>query len=78
MDSKFAWSVKELLSVLIGGELGLGPIGDGRARIWGKSTFWGFWMIELDEEVFDVTVHAYAAAFVDVVPFDVHPRKFFP
>jgi hypothetical protein len=35
-------------------------------------------MIELDEEVFDVASHAYAATFVDVVPFDVHPSKFVP
>ena len=60
------------------GELGLGPIGDGCARIWGQPTFWRFWMIELDEEVFNVTLHAYAAAFVEVVTLDVHPMKFVP
>ena len=35
-------------------------------------------MIELDEEVFDVALHANATAFVDVVPFDVNPSKFVP
>jgi hypothetical protein len=35
-------------------------------------------MIELDEEVLDVALHANAAAFVDVVPCDVHPGKFVP
>ncbi len=78
MDSMFAWSIEELRSVLSGRELGLGPIGDGCACIWGQPTFWRFWMIELDEEVFDVASHASATAFVDVVPFDVHPSTFFP
>jgi hypothetical protein len=35
-------------------------------------------MIELDEEVFDVALHANVTAFVDVVPFDVDPSKFIP
>ena len=74
----FAWNIEELQCVLIRRELGLGPIGDGCARIWGQPTFWRFWMVELDEEVFDVVLHAYAAAFVDVVPFHVHPSKFVP
>ena len=78
MDSMFACSVKELQSVLIRGELGLGPIGDGCARIWRQPKFWRSWMIELNEEVFDVASHAYAAAFVDVVPLDVQPSKFVP
>ena len=35
-------------------------------------------MVELDEEIFDVASHAGAAAFVNVVPFDVHSSKFVP
>ena len=78
MDSMFAWSVKELRIVLLRGELGFGPIGDGCARIWGQPTFWQPWMLKLDEKVFDVALHANSTAFVDVVPFDVHARKFVP
>ena len=78
LDSMFACSVKKLRSVLIGGELGFGPIGDGCARVWRQPTFRRSWMIELDEEVLDVALHANSAAFVDVVPCDVHPGKFVP
>ena len=35
-------------------------------------------MIDLDEEVFDVALHANATAFVDVVSFDVDPSKLVP
>jgi hypothetical protein len=35
-------------------------------------------MLELGEKVFNVASHANAAAFVDVVPFDVDPSELVP
>ena len=58
--------------------MGLGPVGDGCASIWGQPAFWLFFVLELDKEVLNVASHANATAFVDVVPFDVDPGELVP
>ena len=74
----FAWSVQELRRVLLRGELGLGPVGDGCASIWGQPAFWRLWVLELGKEVLNVASHANATAFVDIIPFDVDSGKLVP
>ena len=78
LDSLFAWSIQEIRRVILRGELGLCPVGDGCASIWGQPAFWRLWVLELGKEVLNVALHANATAFVDVVPLDVDLGKLVP
>ncbi len=78
LDSLFAWRIQEIRRVILRGELGLCPVGDGCASIWGQPAFWRLWVLELDKEVLNVALHANATAFVDVVPLDVDSGKLIP
>ncbi len=78
LDSLFAWSIQEIRRVILRGELGLCPVGDGCASIWGQPAFRRLWVLELGKEVINVASHANATAFVDVVPLDVDSGKLIP
>ncbi len=76
MNAAFAVVVKELQSVCLWGELGLGNVGNWQALV-GRATKLGWTgMFEFDEEILDVSRHTDSTAATNLFPFDVDSCKF--
>ncbi len=78
MDASLAVIIKELRRIRLRSQLHLGAVRNRCALVWRQAWRGRARMFELDEQVFDISIHADAASSARIVPLDVNSSKLVP
>ena len=75
MDASLAVVIKEQREIRLRNKLCFGAVSNRGTLVWRMTQLGRAQMLELKEQVVDISVHADAAAPAHIIPFDVDTRK---